>query len=174
MKCVLEEFFQNTVLVNLRPAIPADIPLLMDLEQASPTAAHWTERQYRQAIKPGRDDPQRLVLVAEVASPASAARDSGSGLVGFLVARHTAQEWELENIVVAPTARRKGIGRQLVDALLATSRETNSESLFLEVRESNAVARKLYKRAGFQQISRRKSYYADPPEDAILYRKELP
>lgn len=85
-----------------------------------------------------------------------------------------APEWEIENIVVAPKVRRKGIGRQLVDALLAAAGETNSESVFLEVRESNAAARKLYESAGFQQNGRRKSYYSDPPEDAILYRKDLP
>lgn len=160
--------------MNLRPAIPADIPLLMDLEQASPTVAHWTERQYRQAVEPDRGNPKRVVIVAEVDPPASAAQGSGCGIVGFLVARQMAPEWEIENIVVAPKVRRKGIGRQLVDALLAAAGETNSESVFLEVRESNAAARKLYESAGFQQNGRRKSYYSDPPEDAILYRKDLP
>ena len=160
--------------MNLRPAIAADIPLLMDLERASPTAAHWKEQQYRQAVEPGPDHPSRFVLVAEVAPLASAARDSRFSLVGFLVARHVGLEWELENIVVAPSARRQGVGRQLLDALLAVAREKNSESVFLEVRESNAPARKLYENAGFQPTGRRKSYYLDPPEDAILYRRKLP
>ena len=164
----------NLRLMNLRPAIPADIPFIVELERACPTAAHWTERQYRQAVQPDSSDPQRLVLVAEAAPPALGAgengRGSGSGIVGFLVARHLASEWELENIVVVPAARRNGLGRQLLDVLLAAAHKTDSESVFLEVRESNAAARKFYNKAGFQQIGRRKSYYTDPPDDAILYR----
>ena len=66
-------------------------------------------------------------------------RDSEDpSILGFLVAQHLAPEWELENIVVAPTARRKGLGKRLLDALLDAARETNSNSVFLEVRESNA------------------------------------
>jgi ribosomal-protein-alanine N-acetyltransferase len=92
---------------------------------------------------------------------------------GFVVARHVAPEWELENIVVAPAVRRRGLGQRLLDALLAAARETNSSSVFLEVRESNAAARCFYEKAGFVQTGRRKSYYTDPAEDAVLYRYDL-
>jgi len=159
--------------MNLRPGIPADIPLLIELERASPTAAHWTEGQYRQAVEPGPGDQQRLVLVAEMALSDSAAGHSRPDVVGFLMARRVGLEWELENIAVAPTARRKGVGKRLIGALLAAARETNGESVFLEVRELNVAARKLYESAGFQQVGRRKSYYADPAEDAILCRRDL-
>ncbi len=144
---------------------------MVELERACPAAAHWTERQYRQAVQPESNDPQRLVLVAEASPPTEeeTGQVSGSGIVGFLVARHLVSEWELEDIVVAPAARRKGLGKQLLDALLA-AHETHSESVFLEVRESNTAARKLYEKSGFQRTGRRKFYYADPPEDAILYR----
>lgn len=93
--------------------------------------------------------------------------------LGFLVARYIAPDWELENIVVDPNARRRGLGKHLLDALLAKARETNSESVFLEVRESNGSARALYESAGFHQTGRRKSYYSGPAEDAILYRLTL-
>ena len=56
-------------------------------------------------------------------------------------------------------------------ALLVRTQNTNSESVFLEVRESNSAARSLYEKLGFQQTGRRKSYYANPIEDAILYSK---
>ena len=146
----------------------------MELERASPPAAHWSEEQYRQAVQPGSRDPDRLVLVAEGSPPAAGEdRDRGPGLaiLGFLVARQIAPEWELENIVVAPAARRKGLGRQLLEALFAAARQTESQSLFLEVRESNTAARRLYERLGFEQTGRRKAYYASPAEDAILYRR---
>ena len=147
---------------------------MMDLERPCTSAAHSTEQQYRQAFQSG--DVGRFILVAEASlhSPdGTATAAAGSGLLGFLVARHLPPEWELENIVVAPLARRKGLGGRLMDALLAAARQTNSSSVFLEVRESNAAARTLYEKAGFEQTGRRKSYYTNPMEDALLYRLTL-
>jgi [ribosomal protein S18]-alanine N-acetyltransferase len=160
--------------VDLRPATAADVPLLVALERASSTAPHWTEAQYRRAIQPGGGDPERLVLVAEGPSPAASEElQSASGILGFLVALHLAREWELENIVVAPAARGKGLGRRLLHALLVAAHKTGSQSVFLEVRESNFAARKLYETAGFAQTGRRKAYYSDPSEDAILYHLQI-
>jgi ribosomal-protein-alanine N-acetyltransferase len=141
----------------------------MSLERQCATAAHWTEAQYRQAFQ--RERMARLVLVADASEPVASGSDAGDGVLGFLVARHLAPEWELENIVVAPSARRQGHGNRLLNALLAAARETHNASVFLEVRESNAAARSLYERAGFEQTGRRKSYYTSPVEDAILYRR---
>lgn len=146
--------------MTIRPATIADIPSMMQLDRQSPSAAHWADEQYRQVFQ--SEGPARLLLVAE----------SSLDIWGFLVARHLPPEWELENIVVAPTSRRKGLGRRLLNALLAAARETSS-AVFLEVRESNAPARTLYKNAGFEQTGRRKSYYANPVEDAILFRLTL-
>jgi ribosomal-protein-alanine N-acetyltransferase len=159
----------------IRAATSADIPAMVALDRACITAAHWTEEQYLDAF--ARDGVERLVLAAETLS--STASDeanaiTASSLQGFLVARHVAAEWELENIVVAPTARRKGLGQQLLDALLAAARESGSSSVFLEVRESNASARSFYEEAGFKQTGRRKSYYANPTEDAVVYRASPP
>jgi ribosomal-protein-alanine acetyltransferase len=148
--------------VHIRSATVADIPSIIKLELQSATAGHWTEKQYRQAFQ--RGEPTRLVLVAE---------DSETSPAGFLVAQHLAAEWELENIVVAPTARRKGTGKRLLDALLQSAKKANSTAVFLEVRESNAAARSLYEKAGFERTGRRKSYYTNPSEDAILYRLAL-
>ena len=89
------------------------------------------------------------------------------------MARHLAPEWELENIVVAPAARRTGLGKRLLNALLSQARETNSAAVFLEVRESNTAARSLYEKTGFQLTGRRKAYYTNPQEDAVLYRLTL-
>jgi [ribosomal protein S18]-alanine N-acetyltransferase len=145
---------------NIRHATSADVPILSGIERSSPTAAHWTDQRYRQAIEPGEE--HRLVLVLE--EPASP-----GAIVGFLVARQIAPEWELENIVVAAHARRNGHGKRLLQSLLTHARDTNSAQVFLEVRESNLAARKLYETFGFQESGRRKSYYDNPLEDAILY-----
>jgi len=147
----------------------------MELERACPSAAHWTEGQYQLAVRPGSEDPERLVLVAEASPPAAGqvGRGSAASIVGFLVARHLAPEWELENVVVDTTARRRGLGTELLEALLAAARQTGSQSVFLEVRESNLSARKLYEKMHFEQSGRRKAYYSNPGEDAILYRLRL-
>ena len=98
---------------------------------------------------------------------------ASSAVSGFLVAIQIDAEWELENIVVDPGKRRRGFAKQLLEVLVATARSTNSESVFLEVRESNLAARSLYERAGFELTGHRKSYYANPQEDAVLYRLRL-
>lgn len=154
-------------ILHIRPATPADIPEIISLERQSATAGHWTEEQYRLAFK--TESAPRLLLVVEASSPSSKAGAEGPHLLGFLIAHHIASEWELENLVVATTARRKSLGNRLLQALLDAAREANSP-VFLEVRESNAAARALYENAGFVQTGRRPSYYTSPLEDAILYR----
>ena len=159
----------------IRLGTPADVLSIVSLDRDCPSAAHWTEQQYRQAL--GNGGAKRLVLVAETLFDSAPDRVTTPGaapnILGFLVALHLAPEWELENIVVATTARRRGLGEQLLHALLAKARQTNSQSVFLEVRESNGAARSLYEKTGFAQTGRRKSYYKDPVEDAVLYRLTL-
>jgi ribosomal-protein-alanine acetyltransferase len=159
-------------IVNIRRATIADISHIMSLERQSASAGHWTEQQYHQAFASG--GPPRLLLVVEASSsPGPESGAEGPSILGFLIAHHLAPAWDLENIVVAPTARRRGIGKSLLEALFAAARETKSTSVFLEVRESNAPARTLYENLGFKQTGRRRSYYTSPSEDAILYRRTL-
>src|SRR5712692_3786824 len=118
----------------IRSAIASDISALIDLERACATAGHWTEEQYRQIVHPGPRDPHRLVIVAE-ATPQNISGSTASGILsGFLVALQLGTEWELENIVVAPAGRHRGLGHQLIGVLLTSARSTNSEAVFLEVR----------------------------------------
>jgi ribosomal-protein-alanine N-acetyltransferase len=135
---------------------------MLPLERDSTTAAHWTLQQYTGLFRDGAG-ARRLVLLVE----------REDVLLGFLVAQHIASEWELENIVVSSAERRKGIGRRLLRALMDAASQSASESIFLEVRESNLPARRFYQKTGFQQAGVRKGYYRDPPEDAILYRLEV-
>lgn len=129
----------------------------MHLERQSSSSAHWAEKQYQDCFS---EDQKRVVVVATL---------GGEETVAFLVAHRVADEWELENIVVTPAERRKGIGIELVAAL---TEKTKSEAVFLEVRASNAAARALYESAGFRQTGVRKSYYQNPLEDAVLYRRK--
>lgn len=161
--------------MRIRKATVDDVSLLIAIGRHS-SSAHWSERQYRELLA---GSPGMLVLVAEEEREDAPADDPSCrsierhALVGFLVARHIAIDWELENVVVAPSRRRTGLGVGLLKALLNEARDTNSEAVFLEVRESNSAARKLYEKLTFQETGRRKSYYTNPLEDAILYRLDL-
>jgi len=138
---------------------------MLRLERSSNGAAHWSESQYQSLIGVKDADISTVALVAEC--------EANPAVIGFLIARSVAPDWELENIVVAPEARGKGIGTRLMEGLLARASQTNGGSVFLEVRESNAAAISLYKKLGFQQTGWRKSYYSNPVEDALLYCKNL-
>jgi ribosomal-protein-alanine N-acetyltransferase len=141
----------------LRPATAADISVLRQIEAQSRTAAHWSELEYERLFSA---ESPRLALVAEVDAP-----------LGFLVARQVGPEWELENILVQESAQRRGLADALLSRFFEVLRQRNAESVFLEVRASNAAARALYQKHGFVETGRRRNYYSDPTEDAVLYRR---
>jgi ribosomal-protein-alanine acetyltransferase len=142
----------------IRPATPADIAAMLALERASLTAGHWQPPQYQALFEPSA--PPRLALLEE----------EKSTLLGFLIACPLGPEWELENLVVAASARRRGLGTRLLHELIAVLRSQGGAALFLEVRESNAAARGLYEKCSFVEVNRRRDYYREPFEDAVMYR----
>ncbi|MBQ8927099.1 MAG: ribosomal protein S18-alanine N-acetyltransferase [Oscillospiraceae bacterium] len=113
-----------------------------------------------------------LMETAGSASGCILAALSGEGAVlGFLAANLVPPEGELLEIAVAPDCRRRGIGRQLVQALIRTLGEGQ---LFLEVRMSNAPAIALYEQCGFVRVGVRKRFYQHPTEDAAVMCLEIP
>ena len=141
---------------NIRAATIGDLPAIFVLERSSPTAAHWKESDYRTGIA----QPERLVLVAE----------RETSIVGFLVASVATEEWELENIAVSPAALRKGIGRALMNGLINRARQVQAAEIRQEIRASNTAAQKLGLSVGFIQGGRRRDYYQNPTEDALLFK----
>lgn len=144
----------------IRQAKLDDLAQLIALADGSVTAAHWTEPQYASALSGVA--PRRLVLVLE-----------SDRIHGFAIAVELAGEWELENIVIGDAYRGRGLGSMLLKAVLEHVSLHRGERIFLEVRESNRSARSLYERSGFSISGRRPGYYHNPPEDAILYAKNL-
>ena len=141
---------------------------MMDLQRQSPTAAQWSRRQYEDlfvSAGEGRPQSQRMGWIVEA--------EDGSQILAFLITHRIDDEWELENIAAAAAARRKGVGKQLLNEFIAHAKAEGGKGIFLEVRESNQNARALYRQAGFEETGLRKSYYSDPPEDAILCRLRL-
>lgn len=108
----------------------------------------------------------------------SALRLAGDGrLVGYAVAMPAADEMHLLNLTVAPDAEGRGHARALLDALQAEAGRRGMRSLWLEVRPSNARARRLYARRGFAEVGLRRGYYPGPQgrrEDAIVMSLPLP
>jgi ribosomal-protein-alanine N-acetyltransferase len=143
--------------VAIRSAALHDVPAILALDQHAPSAAHWTSQQYQKLVGSG------VVLVAEEAGK----------LCGFVCAQAVAGEWEIENVVVAAEFLRRGIADKLVRALIQRAQSEASSALLLEVRESNLPARGLYEKHGFREVGRRRVYYKDPVEDAILYSLRL-
>jgi ribosomal-protein-alanine N-acetyltransferase len=93
-------------------------------------------------------------------------------LKGYVVGWHVLNEAELANLAVEPGSRRNGLGSRLLDQMLEDAAERGAERIFLEVRESNEGARRLYASRGFTEIGRRKKYYRTPDEDALILRRE--
>ncbi|MBQ9736032.1 MAG: ribosomal protein S18-alanine N-acetyltransferase [Clostridia bacterium] len=93
--------------------------------------------------------------------------EENGDIVGYLLGAVIPPEGELYRVAVAPDARGRGMGEALCRAFLA-----DSEVCFLEVRKSNAAARRLYEKLGFLLTGERRGYYRDPKEDACLYRRE--
>ncbi|MGA7560868.1 MAG: ribosomal protein S18-alanine N-acetyltransferase, partial [Terriglobales bacterium] len=132
-------------------------PAVLALERQTAGAAHWTAEQYQKLVGGG------VVLVAEEAGR----------LCGFIGAQAVAGEWEIENVVVAAELLRRRIGSELIGALIERARSEAAAAILLEVRESNVAARGLYEKRGFREVGRRRTYYADPVEDGILYALRL-
>jgi ribosomal-protein-alanine N-acetyltransferase len=145
--------------VFIRQASREDIAIIRKLEQEAESAAHWGEREYDALF--AAEAPRRIALVAE---------EADAEILGFVIARCADDEWEIENVVVAPEQRHRGLGSALVRELAQEAGRSGAVSVLLEVRESNAAARRLYEKIGFNQIGRRRDYYRNPPEDALLLR----
>lgn len=96
-------------------------------------------------------------------------------VVGHAVMSTAVGEAHLLNICVAPRWQGRGLGQRMLKRLFRIACERNADTMFLEVRESNSVARALYERQGFTEIGQRRGYYPAQAgrEDAIIYAKTL-
>jgi ribosomal-protein-alanine N-acetyltransferase len=162
----------------VRPAAAGDLPRLMEIASHSETAAQWNPKEYQKlftsetgaaeysASESGASEAgqKRMVLVIEQDGKVS----------GFLIGHQLGDEWEIENIAVTGSAQRSGLGTRLLGEFLSAVRERGGRAIFLEVRESNLAARALYRKLAFVEAERRKNYYENPPEDALILQFNFP
>jgi ribosomal-protein-alanine N-acetyltransferase len=127
-----------------------------------PAAPHWGRPAYEAVIAVDWA-PRRVALVAE----------AGGEVAGFVVAAVIASDAEIETIAVDGPAQGHGFGSSLLHAVFEELKLVGVSEVALEVRDSNEGAFSFYRRAGFHEVGRRRGYYREPVEDAILLRLDL-
>lgn len=148
------------MMYRVRPMAAADVDAVLELAASLPTAPHWPREAYLAALE-AQAGPARIALAAE-------APDGGQKLAGFAFALLIPPQAELESIVVATALQRRGIARRLFEGLAGELASAGIAEVLLEVRASNEAALGLYRTLGFEETGRRKDYYANPVEDAVL------
>lgn len=128
----------------------ADIQKIEDASFPTP----WTSKAFREEMR----NPLSHVWAAK----------NEDKLLGYICFWLFAGEIHLMNIATHPDERGKGVAHYLLRRMIAFGASKRVQLVWLEVRPSNKVARSLYERAGFQEISRRPRYYTDTNEDAIV------
>jgi ribosomal-protein-alanine N-acetyltransferase len=138
--------------VSLRRASLRELPKLLAIDAAC-FAAPWTEQAWR--IELDASD-RSFVWVA------------GEPALALACATIVLDTCELRRIAVTPSARGRGLGRDLLFHVIAHARAANCDRVELEVAAHNFAALRRYREAGFQEVGRRPRYYRDPPDDALL------
>ncbi|MGK7313567.1 MAG: ribosomal protein S18-alanine N-acetyltransferase [Candidatus Longimicrobiales bacterium M2_2A_002] len=144
--------------IVIRPMEPGDLDAVLAIERTS-FAVPWTPSTFRSLLK--RHGSGLWVAVA------------GGRVAGYAVVWAVLDQAELGNVAVAAGHRRQGIASRLVDTVVEWLRERGVRELFLEVRESNEAAQRLYAAHGFERVGRRKGYYTRPREDALVLRRAV-
>jgi ribosomal-protein-alanine N-acetyltransferase len=136
-----------------------DLDRVLVIAASLSTAPQWGRSAYESAIL-REGGIWRTALVAE----------HSSEVIGFAIARVIAPVAELETIVIAGKVQGLGFGSSLLRAMLVELKLAGVNEVELEVRSSNLWALKFYERAGFGEVGRRRGYYREPDEDAVLLR----
>ncbi|WP_166877183.1 ribosomal protein S18-alanine N-acetyltransferase [Salinibacterium sp. ZJ450] len=147
----------------LRRATAADLDAIMSMETSTFTTDAWS----REGMLSEITGPHRYYLVAE--------SETGTidGYAGLL-SPHNSPQADIQTIAVVPAARRQGLGRTLMLALIGEARARGAHEVFLEVRADNPGAQKLYEELGFREIAVRPKYYEPDGVDALVMRLIVP
>ncbi len=146
-------------LMRLRRMRSSDLPQVMEIEKAN-YEFPWTEAVF--------EDCLRVNYSCWVC-------EEDEQILGFSIVAIAVGEAHILNINVDPAEQKQGIGRMMMDNLIAVARSKKADTVFLEVRPSNKPALSLYFSMGFNEIGVRKNYYpaAQGREDALMLALEL-
>jgi [ribosomal protein S18]-alanine N-acetyltransferase len=145
--------------LSLAPMTLDDLDDVLGIERAS-FQTPWSRGAFRYELTENR--VARSVIVR-----------FGQQLTGYLCLWEIGHEIHITNLAVHPSFRRRGIARVLLGSILEEARRTGVELVFLEVRPTNVEALALYESLGFRVIGRRKGYYFDTGEDALVMEARL-
>lgn len=140
--------------MELREMRAEDVPAVLELSSRSFGEMAWNERDFYHAMDNAYDF---CYVISEAES-----------VLGYAILRKLGPEAEVQEICIAEGFRKRGLGERLMEELLKKARELRGEKVFLEVREGNFPARRLYEKKGFQSQYKRKDYYTAPIEDALI------
>lgn len=156
---------------QLRRASVADLESIMPLERLIFEGDEWSANAMRGELA----NPQMYYLVAHEA-PDPEHPQLGKEIVAYagLFAPRGALEGDVQTIAVAPSARRRGLGRTLLTALIGEARNRGAATVFLEVRADNPGAQSLYESLGFVQIAIRENYYPADKMAAHVMKLDIP
>jgi ribosomal-protein-alanine N-acetyltransferase len=146
--------------LSFRPAGPADMERIVEIEREGflhPWSRDLLERELSHTWS-------RLLLAEEGPS---------GPVLGYIVYWLVHDEVHVLNVATAVAARRRGVGRALMEAAEEEGRRRGARLSTLEVRRSNAPAIALYRTMGYRQVGVRPNYYAEEREDAIVMLKNL-
>lgn len=138
-----------------RIATPADLDAILAIEEASfhnPTTREWYESELQ------RPDVCFVYVIRTDETP----------VAGFCAYWKVVDQIHINNLAIHPSFRGRGLGTQLLKAVLEEAESMGAPHATLEVRRSNTAARRLYERAGFTVAGVRTSYYTSPIEDALI------
>jgi ribosomal-protein-alanine N-acetyltransferase len=143
--------------LQIRAMREIDLTAVVALE-ASCGLSSWGVVGYERELT----NPAAVLLVANIEQD----------FAGYFAGRVMVDEFELFSLAVLPKWRRQGIARQLLEHGLQQLHERGIQRCWLEVRAANLPARNLYQSYGFATAGRRRNYYHDPPDDAVLMTRE--
>ncbi len=163
---------ESPAAVRLIPAGPSDAATLLALEEALFPEDPWTAAMIHEELA----SPYSIYLLAlegDAAAPPRTGIDEAGAVRGYGGVRIVGEDADIMTIGVVPSSRGRGLGAAILERLLELAAERGASACFLEVRESNGPARRLYERAGFVEVGRICRYFRRPTEDAIAMRADL-
>lgn len=144
---------------TVRSLRPEDVDAVLAVAAESPEASSWSKTSYQTLF----EQDGALLLAIE----------QGGAIVGFLVGRQAADQAEILNLAVKKDLRYRGFATELLAEALRHFQANRAQSVYLEVRQSNAAAIAFYSRHGFGNTGSRRAYYRNPPEDAVTMMRKF-